>query len=70
MLMFENSNHKFHLNSNFRFRAHFGLSVIVTFIKHCRGIGFILTVLGSLVITYGRNFRKSLRPKVVVQWLL
>ena len=70
MSMFENSNHKLHLNSNFRFRTHFGPSVILMFIKHCRGIGFIPTVPESLVITYGRNFKKSLRLKVVVQWLL
>ena len=70
MSMFEYSNYKFHLNSNFRFRTHFGLSVIRTFIEHCRGIGFTLTVPGSLVITYGRNFRKSSRSKVIVQWLL
>ena len=70
MSMFGNSNHKFHLNSNFRFRMHFGLSVILMSIRHCHGIGFTLTVPGSLVIIYGRNFRKSSRSKVIVQWLL
>ena len=70
MLMFEYSNHKFHLNSNFHFRTHFRLSVIQMFIEHCHGIGFTLTVPRSLVITYGCNFRKFSGSKVVVQWLL
>ena len=56
MSMFENSNHRFHPNSNFRFRTHFGLSIILTFIRHCRGTGFTLTVPGSLVITYEQSF--------------
>ena len=70
MSMFENSNHRFHLNSNIRFRTHFRLSVILTLIGHCHGTGFTLTVPGSSVITYGQNFRKFSRSKVVVQWLL